>query len=82
MAPARGVNIATDDVCTGTNGLTLGQGTTPQPVVTDNKETGRAELWRLASANPVSFDIHFRVIHTVTSNVVLQSDCYRLLVRD
>ena len=42
----------------------------------------RAALWRLAPANPVPVDIHFRVSQTGTSNIALQSDCYQLLVRD
>ena len=44
--------------------------------------TGRAKLWRHAPPNPVPVDIHFRVIQTATSNVMLHSDCYELVVRD
>jgi hypothetical protein len=80
----RAVDTALDDVCSGTNWLTLGQGVTPQPIVTDDRGTGRADLWRdlSAFAAGTAFDIHFRVIETGTTNVVLQSDCYRFVVRD
>ena len=60
----------------------MGQGTTPQPIVTDERGTGRAELWRPVPATVTPSDIHFRVIQTDTSTVVLQSDCYQLLIRD
>jgi hypothetical protein len=80
----RATDTTLDDVCTGTNWLTLGQGLTPQPIVTDDGGTGRASLWRdLSLLSPgTAFDIHFRVIPTGTSTVVLASDCYRYLVRD
>ena len=47
--------------------------------------SGRADLWRDLSdlfAAGTAFDIYFRVIETGTTNVVLQSDCYRFVVRD
>jgi hypothetical protein len=80
----RATDTTLDDVCTGTNWLTLGQGPAPQAIVTDDRGTGRASLWRdLSSLSPdTAFDIHFRVIPTGTSTVVLESDCYRFLVRD
>jgi hypothetical protein len=80
----RAVDTALDGVCTGTNWLTLGKGATPQSVVTDDRGTGRAALWRDASlVSPgTAFDIHFRVIENGTANVALQSDCYRFVVRD
>jgi len=78
----RAVDVPRDGVCTGTNWLTLGQGTAPQPILTDEKGTGRAELWRALPPTVTPSDIHFRVIQTGTSNVVLQSGCYQLLVRD
>ena len=80
----RAVDTTLDDVCTGTNWLTLGQGTTAEPIVTDNRGTGRAELWRdlSAFAPGTAFDIHFRVIETGTTNVLLQSGCYQFVVRD
>ena len=80
----RAVDTTLDDVCTGSNWLTLGQGTAAEPIVTDNRGAGRAELWRdlSAFAPGTAFDIHFRVIETGTTNVVLQSGCYRFVVRD
>jgi len=80
----RAVDTTLDEVCTGTNWLTLGQGPVPQAIVTDDRGTGRASLWRdlSAFAPGTSFDIHFRVILSGTSSVVLQSDCYRFVIRD
>ena len=80
----RATDTTLDDSCTGTNWLTLGQGPTPQPIVTDGEGTGRAALWRdLSSLAPgTAFDIHFRVIQNGTVLVALQSDCYRFVVRD
>lgn len=80
----RAVDTTLDGICTGTNWLTLGQGLTPQPIVTDDSGSGRASLWRdLSSLAPgTAFDIHFRVIQNGTTNVPLHSDCYRFVVRD
>ena len=80
----RAVDTTLDGVCTGTNWLTLGRGTVPHAIVTDDAGTGRAELSRdlSAFAPGTAFDIHFRVIETGTTSVVLQSDCYRFVVRD
>ena len=75
-----------DGVCTGTNWLTLGEGPTPHPIVTDGAGTARAALWRdLSAVAPgTAFDIHFRVIEngTAPAHVALQSDCYRFVVRN
>ena len=78
----RAVDSPQDGVCTGTNWLTMGQGPTPQPILTDDTGTGRAELWRPVPATALPSDIHLRVIQTVTSSIALQSGCYQLLVRD
>ena len=78
----RAVDSPRDGVCTGTTWLTMGQGATPQPIVTDESGTGRATLWRPVPATALPSDIHFRVIQTGTSNVTLHSDCYPLLLRD
>ena len=78
---ARSTALA-DGVCAGTNWLTMGQGTTPQPILTDNTGTGRAALWRDRDRDSDASDIYFRVIQTGTSNVALQSDCHPLLLRD
>jgi hypothetical protein len=81
----RAVDTILDGVCTSENWLTLGQGATPYPIVTDSRGTGRADLWRDLTnlfAAGTAFDIHFRVVEAGTTNVVLQSDCYRFIVRD
>ncbi len=72
-----------DGNCTSTTWLTLGLGLTPQSIVTNNKGDGQEELWRDISSVPggASFDIHFRVIDTVTGAVVLSCDCYQYMVR-
>ncbi len=82
----RATDTTLDGVCTGTNWLTLGEGSTPHPLVTDDNGTARAGLWRdLSAVAPgTTFDIHFRVIENGTSpvHVALQSDCYRFVVRN
>jgi len=80
----RAVDTVLDGSCTGTNWLTLGEGSTPHPIVTDDGGTGRADLWRdLSTLAPgTAFDIDFRVIEAETTTVVLQSDCYRFVVRN
>jgi len=80
----RAVDTALDGVCTGTNWLTLGQGGTSQSIVTDARGTGRADLWRdlSAFAPGTAFDIYFRIVEAGTTTVVLQSGCYRFVVRD
>ena len=80
----RATDTTLDEVCTGTNWLTLGDGPTPHAIVTDETGTGRASLWRdlSALAPGTAFDIHFRVVLTGTTTVVLQSDCHRFIVRD
>jgi hypothetical protein len=80
----RATDTTLDDVCTGTNWLTLGRGPVPEPIVTDERGTGRASLWRDLSFLPsgTPFDIHFRVVRQGTTDVALQSDCYRFVVRD
>jgi hypothetical protein len=80
----RAVDTSLDRVCTGTNWLTLGEGPTAHAIVTDDRGTGRADLWRdlSAFAAGTAFDIYFRVVEEGTTNVVLQSDCYRFVVRD
>lgn len=82
----RATDSTLDGVCTGTNWLTLGEGTTPHPIVTDDTGTARAALWRdLSAVAPgTAFDIYFRVIENGTTpvHVALQSDCYRFVVRN
>ncbi len=77
----RAVDTNVDDVCTGTAWLTLGMGTTPAAIVTDDQGTGRAALFRtLTSPLGTMFDIHFRVIEQATGTVVLESACYQFVV--
>lgn len=82
----RATDATLDGVCTGTNWLTLGEGLTPHPIVTDDTGTARAALSRdlSAVAPDTTFDIHFRLIENGTSpvHVTLQSDCYRFVVRN
>jgi len=69
-----------DGNCTSTSWLTLGRGTQPQAIVTDDRGTGRAELFRLlTSAVGATFDIRQRVIDP-RGAVVLESKCYQFVV--
>ena len=78
----RAVDANLDGECTSTSWLTLGKGLTPQAIVTDDRGTGREDLWRSVAAFPVgsTFDIHFQVIVQATSAVVLQSECYQFTI--
>ena len=78
----RATDSNVNDACTGTNWLTLGQGLVPEAITTDETGTGRADLFRDLAAIPLGtqFDIHFRVIDTGTSAVVLESSCYQYTV--
>jgi hypothetical protein len=78
----RATDSNVNDDCAGTNWLTLGQGLVPQAITTDDRGTGRADLFRSLAALPfgTQFDIHFRVIDGVTSAVVLESACYQFTV--
>jgi len=76
----RAVDTNIDDDCTGTSWLTLGMGATPQAIVTDDRGTGGAALFRtLTSPLGSEFDIHFRVIDAAGA-VVLESACYQFVV--
>ena len=76
------INVV-DGNCTSTSWLTLGKGLTPQSILTDDKGTGKVELWRDISsiASGSKFDIHFRIVDAATMAVVLNSDCYQYVVR-
>jgi hypothetical protein len=78
----RATDSTVNDECTGTNWLTLGQGTVVQAITTDETGTGRADLFRNLATIPLGteFDIYFRVIDVATSAVVLQSTCYQYTV--
>src|SRR6185503_19436608 len=54
----RAVDAAVDDNCAGTSWLTLGKGATPQDIVTDDRGTGREELFRTLATPGNAFDIH------------------------
>lgn len=79
----RATDSMVNDDCTGTNWVTLGQGSAVEAITTDKRGTGRAHLFRDLAAVAVGtqFDIYFRVIDAVTSAVVLQSSCYQFTVR-
>jgi hypothetical protein len=77
----RAVDTTLDGACASTDWLTLGQGLTPQAIVTDDGGTGRAALWRGVPAQPGSrFDIHFRIIEAASGVPVLQSGCYEYAI--
>jgi len=78
----RATDTAVNDDCLGTNWLTLGRGTTPQAITTDDRGTGRESLFRNLGTTAVgtAFDIHFRVIEQATGGVVLESACYQFVV--
>jgi hypothetical protein len=78
----RAVDTNLDGTCTGTAWLTLGKGLAPQTITTDDRGTGREDLFRNLAALPTGsqFDIHFRVIDAVTGVPVLASGCYRFTV--
>ena len=72
-----------DGNCTSITWVTLGKGTESQSILTDDRGTGREDLWRSVAtlASGDAFDIHFRVIDKVDNAVVLTSDCYNYMVR-
>lgn len=78
----RATDADVDDHCTGNNWVTLGQGTAPQAITTDERGTGRAELFRglPASLLGTQFDIYFRIVDAVSSAVVLETACYQFRV--
>lgn len=71
-----------DGICTSTSWLTLGMGTVPHEITTDDRGTGEADLFRSVAALPVgsSYDIQFRLVKVETGEVVLTSDCYRYTI--
>jgi hypothetical protein len=78
----RAVDTTLDGDCTSTAWLTLGKGLVPQTITTDDRGTGREELFRDLGAlvTGAQFDIHFRVIDAATSVPALASGCYRFTV--
>ncbi len=78
----RAVDTVLDGNCTGTAWLTLGRGLVPEAITTDDRGTGREDLFRDLAAVPTGsqFDVHFRVIDAITFAPVLRSGCYRFTV--
>jgi hypothetical protein len=80
----RAVNpIADTTGCSSTAWLTLGLGLTPQSIHTDEHGNGNADLWRNVSsvARGTSFHIHFQIIDSASTAVVLTSGCYDYTIR-
>lgn len=71
-----------DWVCTSEVWLTLGAGPSPQSILTDDRGTGRASLWRQLPEALLGtrFNIHFRVVEKAGGREVLRSDCYQFVV--
>jgi hypothetical protein len=78
----RATDTTVDDSCTGTNWLTLGRGAEPQAIETNELGFGRAHLFRDLAAFPdgMSFDIQFRLIDSISQEVVLVSSCHQFTV--
>ena len=78
----RATDPIVDDDCQGTNWLTLGRGLEPQAIDTNEQGFGRAHLFRDLATVPdgTRFDIQFRVIDSVTQDVVLVSSCHQFTV--
>jgi hypothetical protein len=78
----RATDSVVDDDCQGTNWLTLGRGLEPQAIESNRLGFGRAHLFRDLAAFPdgTQFDIQFRVIDSVTQDVVLVSSCHQYTV--
>ena len=78
----RATDSTVNDECTGTNWLTLGQGSVAKAITTDETGTGRADLFRNLAAIPLGtqFDIHFRIVDAATMAVALESACYQYTV--
>jgi hypothetical protein len=79
----RAVNPITDNSCTSTAWLTLGNGLQPQAIHTDPYGNGEANLWRDVTSIPrgTAFRIHFQVVDAVSLTPVLTSSCYEYAVR-
>jgi len=78
----RATDLTVNDNCSGTNWLTLGQGSVVQAIRTGETGTGRASLFRNLAAIPVGtrFDIHFRIVDVATTAMALESACYQFTV--
>jgi hypothetical protein len=78
----RAADTNLDGICPTTGWLTLGKGSVPQSITTDDRGNGQESLFRSVAAAGVgaTFDIWFRVVNVATSAVVLTSDCYRYTI--
>jgi hypothetical protein len=78
----RATDTTVDDTCSGTNWLTLGRGLDAQAIETSELGFGRAHLFRDRVNVPdgMRFDIQFRVLDSVTQDVVLVSSCHQFTV--
>jgi hypothetical protein len=78
----RATDSIVDGDCQGTNWLTLGRGVEPQAIETNEVGFGRAHLFRDLGEVPdgTQFDIQFRVIDSVTQDIVLVSSCHQFTV--
>jgi hypothetical protein len=76
----RAVDTVLDGKCDSTAWVTLGRGSAPQAITTDDRGTGHEQLSRTVGGPGSRFDIHFRVIDDATSAVVLESGCYSYTV--
>ena len=79
----RATDMNLNGSCTGVNWLILGKGPVPQSILTDEKGTGREDLFRIVP-NPAgsTFDIYFRIVRKDAPTVpVLISDCYQFTIR-
>ena len=78
----RATDSIVDDDCQGTNWLTLSRGLEPQAIEANELGFGRAHLFRDLATVPdgTQFDIQFRVIDSVTQDVVLVSSCHQFTV--
>jgi hypothetical protein len=79
----RATDMNLNGSCTGVNWLTLGKGPVPQSITTDDKGTGREDLFRILT-NPAgtTFDIYFRIVRQDAPTVpVLTSECYQFSVK-
>ena len=76
----RAVDTVLDGNCTSTAWLTLGMGTSPLTLATDDTGTARASFYRdLPSGLALQeFDIHFRIV-TLGGSEVLHSGCYQFV---
>jgi len=78
----RAVDTNLDGICSSTAWLTLGLGSTPQTVTTDDRGTASTPLFRNLAAIPsgTTFDIHFRLVDAESFVPVLDSSCYQFTV--